>query len=578
MNDAGVMLLFTLLPTIVGFIVVTVLITWTLLSNPTRHFLNRHDANVRYYYFDSRVGKITGFDSKDMGSLKTSDLSDFAKQFDFGKGIGEGRRVADWLNALLKANSAPLYYRTSAFFNSHRQKKEILLIVTNINREKGIVHFESRILPNISLAKYSSSGDIRHHFLTYGDYLRRFRGILSRKRLTWFFYVGLVPNPQSIRFVSEKSQKDYIMTLLADRLAEHLFCKDGYIVLLDNLSMLFISFREFSDENAKRTGANIREMVLSFLLANGLEDHYSIKIGLSCHRENTSIKVLRDYVNESQEASEGDSGKGLPPIFDSSLKLSSVQDNRVTAIKKIITKDMWRIYYKPIFNLINGFPVLYELKVIPFGYELGGNSIDDFLGSAWRYGLLKDLANRVIKDVMARANYTAASKNILVPMRLAYVDTLSQFNAKWPSNIKLSLAFFEKDIAIYEGPKLQEILQTIGRLGIGVYLMLDGTGGLDDKTVKMFSGLIIKRSPGPVWTADDRLNTLVTINSLRKYGKPIAVNGLMSEDECYFVKAYGVDYAYSPALCPPSSYPETLDSDGKALIVRLNQSHVLQRF
>ena len=543
-------------------------------SSRTIHIVPRHDISVAEDNSDSDPGYIGGFDLS---------LEEFVEIFDpVDEKILPGKDVDGWLDGLVKQRKVPLQLsfridpvKGRALFRRSRYRYPDLAeaYAGDIEPVSGTTHFTLRTLPHISLALHR----FRPRYLTYHQYLTRFRFIMNPRRRAQVVYVSLMPDEKTMEFVSHSEEQEYQTTLLADYLARRLV-RGTYMVRLDSRAMLMIDLRSQSNERYRAWVDDIRSDVIYFLTANSMEDRYAPLVGRVIHEKDEPIPPLAAYVREGRE-------NALENLGRPNLSTQADDIDRNTwceILTSAVHNRTYRIYFTPYFNIAGeevGEPYMYLVEVAPF-LARGQISGEAFFDECARFELLEPLFEGLAERIASHLP-SSGRVRLVLPWKLGLIgDIIAAGFTQKLGNVDLYLAFSQYEIERYGGSRLDDAISKVNAEGIRTALLLDNRPpAIDDSTMRLFSLFLVESRfySSPVTDMHARSNTMSTLVFLKPYGKPIALTNLGTSQETYFAIIHGVTCVSSDSLCPPSSILEPMLSQGRQTLAQMRAPRSIKK-
>lgn len=554
------------------------------LRNPFHRYIKAHNTNIRYFTYTSGKGSIYVFDKSDLSKSRVISVDRFLKDFDTTEDHAKSRELKAWLdNHLAGKPGTPMFFSAKTKISSNKkQLMEVLLKVSSVNTEEGILHFESHMLANVSLA--SATNGFRKHgqILSYLDYLRNFRSYIIKKRPAGFFFLGLQADQNSSLYQANGLDQGATVQFLCDFLAKKLLPNQYLIPIHDSAALFFIDLRRLDYSGYKKEGYDLKEEMASFLSVNSIDDRYNPIVGCVIHNENDSVYPLKQYVIKAQAmAEEAYSSPDAHQIrvFESqeNLFIATSNDELMDAM---VSKGMFRIYYLPFFNLESGSPEAYLLELFPYGTDKFQDSLT-FMEEAKRTGLLTALRDKAMVRVNARGTITERAKTVIIPMKISMADSFASGSVAPSPNLSIRFAFFESEVEKYSGPKLERMIKNVKAAGLGPLLIVGITPpSVSSEMMSLFAGFLVQPKDGRSGAKDpvSRVKTLSTLHYLSYYGKPVYMESINNEIECYFAKIHNISAVSSPKLCLMSSAMERLDLEGGAIIEDINAKPTLGRY
>ncbi len=562
----------------------------------------RHENLKTEIYFCSYEGgnekihviprhEITSKDDDFIGGFDVS-LDQFLRIFSIVDSDAD-MTVEDWLKGLLKQKKQPLVVSAhvaldefgSVFppsLQSYASRAILYGGEDDVDPMDATAGFLISMQPSISRAVAHK----RSRFLSYRQYLRTFRYLMKRGRRAQFIYVSLSPDAKAKKFLSGTEEQEYQTAKLGDYLARGLV-KNTYLVKVDARSLMLIDLRPQPDPKYDARVNRVIEDVEFFLKVNSVEDRYTPTIGQTIYApgksiESLDIAPLAYYVSEARKDAEDNLANTIFLKPDSNTSTTSGREVRQSFIRAI-DDGTYRLYFNPYFTLNSGDPYMYVLSIAPFfSYDAGYLNIDGeaFLEEAKRLNRLSSLLDSLAVRI-AQRNVSGGRLRLVVPWKLGLIDDMldSDFVQKI-GNFDLYLSFSQAEIERYGGRRLEDQISRVNSEGIKTILSLNNRPpAVDDSTMKLFSMFEVRYrySDSPVSDMRGRANTLSALSFLKPYNKPVALGGLTRGDETYFALIHGICCVSSNALCPPSSIFETLNSEGRDIISRINSARSIRK-
>jgi len=532
---------------------------------PIKKYLNSHDNNIRHFKYDSKNGTMTFFDSKDSKEIKTISIDEFYSMFSYKP--MEADRVKEWLESLLVSNEISYMLRTQIKLKKYKNVRETFLKVDNVNKETGIIHFESQILSNSYLMKHRLKNLQLSNIITYDTYLKNFRLKMFRTKPCQFYFIGLKINSRYALYSDSFEKEDSTIKLLGEYFVKNLN-KSSFLVYVDNLSIMIIDTKPSDEGTRLEEEQYLKKHAQLFLSINNLDTHYSICVGYVYHEKDTPILPLNDY----RVLAEKDALTKYNSIY-------LIDKYRGDLVKQLVENRTYRVYFNPIFDFTNGNPIAYIVNVssnMLSNNEISMAKILEIMDSS---GYLERFAEDLYKRIKPRIKIGPPNISILIPIPITIAKS---FDAIWNRidksdlDAEFKVILSESELSTFYGEDISLIIEKLNKSGMETGLMMMNKPSIIvDSVLQLFSFFIISKQDGNKSLVTDlpsRAYTLSCLNSLAAYDKPIYFDGLNDIGECYFTKIHGINYGDCTELCPPSSYLEVLDIRGMGLIEKLNST------
>nr|WP_246628997.1 EAL domain-containing protein [Mesobacillus maritimus] len=323
---------------------------------------------------------------------------------------------------------------------------------------------------------------------------------------------------------------------------------------------------------AKKNRENIASDLINLLkepfYINGNEVMITSSIGASCYPEHTSsINELIKMADTAMYYAKIE-GKNSYKLFNNDLKLQLERKASIEVeLTKAITNDEFTIYYQPKFNMITGELVGIEALLRWFNPKLGFVSPGEFIPVAEESGLIIEIGNWVIKQVVEQMDRWKEKGNQLV--KVSVNVSQRQFrNDHFVAFIKGTLNSSNVDPAYFEIEITESVLgdhdvvvpklDQLKGLGIGISIDDFGTGYSSLSMLKNFPIDTLKIDQSFVRDSIDNAQNNLLIKTIIEIGNILNLNvvaeGIETEEHLALLVQYdcsiGQGYYYSRPLHP----------------------------
>lgn len=418
-----------------------------------RRILGYGKNNIRIFSINYKDDLVYVVDKRNLKTKREKSLEWF-----YDSVISSDKdKLRKWIEELKNENhKVPHNLEIHVYINSLRTQVFSIFEVDYINYEKGIIHLESHLFPNINKIKKDKNSKI---------FIKSEEGMpslfnLNRDHVT-VYNIRLF---STYEFDSKtKFRADHlVVTQIVNRLVKFLNSQ-RYLTLQKSNEIIITDFSQISTNAAIAYGHNFAKQVSRVLFLNSLQNQFSFKIGIVQEKE--TIKSFQDLVKIAKEMTifAQDNNISSPVIiYDSALNYQQLSQNTIVdEINQIINYDDLIKKYVPIYNgKENAFLIGYNVDFIP------NKSLLSSIQEMQEYAYNNNLSNKLLRTMFNSAHIPLIGTDsmLFMSLQLPYYKAISSLFNEGNELLKNTVFIFEdKDIASFHDEKIS-VIQVLEQL------------------------------------------------------------------------------------------------------------------
>lgn len=531
-------------------------------THPAKKFLKRRDVNDRHMRIDSAKKSVYLVDTNVLHEGKTISYDKFLSSFD----AMDARRLETLVKNALGGKAKKDDFLALETVQTDQGKKKPQLVVFRLNAvdaSSQAVFLTCSLLSNLSQFLRRRKRFRRYcGFLSYDDYLMRFRGILSREEQAAFYLVTLTSiHPE----IAGGGLGEYVLYRLMDHVAIQLQ-RNRYIVKVDEKSFLFVDLDKADEFSVKKFGEKLLEECESYLTLHSFREEFLVGMGITARFEGKPILPLKKYVDEARSAAVNAyrSPSEVSNLFvDQKAVEEKGGDASSQVVQRVLQNKTWRLSFTPLFPLNGDKVTTYVMDCQLYGE--GRVRMVDYLLDAFRKGLLTQAVEELLGSAMKRIP-SHRQINLIIPLHLRMLHESVRFFEKTqlPPGVSFLLGLVHDEAAPVDRDILNSDLDLSRAKGIPMVLIFQKLQfpTLYVKTLSKFDSFLVnvdgKEAENPFGKPRVALYSLLTY--LEDFKKPVFVNGIASLEQAELVAGRNVAASTCLALQSSSSRPEAVPS------------------
>jgi diguanylate cyclase (GGDEF)-like protein len=324
-----------------------------------------------------------------------------------------------------------------------------------------------------------------------------------------------------------------------------------------------------SQSDAESIAERLRSVIHGPVDLNGHASLVSTSVGIAFASPdyNDPLDMMRDADTAMYHAKR--MGPGRQRMFDQAMRDSALRRLRVeTELRRALETQSLLVYYQPIVNLesgsVEGFEALVRLRAVTGEFI----SPAEFIPLAESQGLVDAILELVLEDAVTRlASWSAHHPETYISVNVsarsvqpALVDRITRVVERSriaPNRLKLELT---ESLLVGSNPSVLTTLETLRRLGVGLYIDDFGTGYSSLSYLHQFKVDRIKLDRTFVLALEgqrmpDIVETIVTLS--RRIGAAVIAEGIETPTHLEALRALGCaagqGFLFAAALEPEAA-------------------------
>lgn len=338
---------------------------------------------VRLFVIHYKENYVYSFDKFNLKKKRKEPLEWFYNTFS----QKDRKRVEVWLSELQKEDhKVPHHLELQIKIKTSKQPVFTVISVSSINYDKGIIHLESRVFPNIKKATKSKQKNSITHYKELPSILAQ--NTTSPKNL---FFIRLY----STNELDDFSRVNHIIiTLILSRLLK--YCSSTrHICLLNSNEILILDLKLTTKNEAYALSHTLSSEISKVLFLSSIYDDFEYKIGIVQKKDcSPSLSEEIKLAREMSILAQNDDSNEDWVLFDESTSYKSSNLNPIiNNIRNLMDRRLFTCKYTPILNT-------YDCSVFGYLCDLSApnalvNSIEDMQDYASKSNFLTEL-NRIL--------------------------------------------------------------------------------------------------------------------------------------------------------------------------------------
>lgn len=520
-----------------------------------------NDYNVRIYTLDYDKCLIYYFDRKDMKKVVTVSFDSFYSQFS----NEDSRNVKEWImNIIEDSDQASDYLEVSVILNKKHAIGFSLYELTSIDRERKLIHFESRLLP--SLSEHNKKHNIKSH-------IKRINDIQShdeKHRLENKGAIILIKFFSAHSFEIDEELVGPLMIQLVNHLAS-VINEHRYIINLNPTEVAIYDQEASSRAAVGGLASKVKKIADSFLSISSYDETYVITIGIAIRENKDDVKTLVGHGREMAIIAEQKEDVGIE-LYDSEKDYSNIiGSGSYREIVSIIRNKTVRYYFKPILNTESLDIESYLLLIEPYGTQF--DTFNELLEDAHDLRLAKPILKSFLGDALEQVAKTD-KVTIFIDTDISYLDDYISVLEKYSGSNIEDVLCFDEDLLVSYNENYEDLEQRLPELknrGYKLGLIIDDENQpLSSQALSFFDYFLVGDNVTNNIRMNDhqlaRFRTIIDIYSRLK-GTIVATSLKMISD-AEIADKLGVHHFGCSEIADASSNLEVLDSLQKEKVVK----------
>lgn len=520
-----------------------------------------NDYNVRIYTLDYDKCLIYYFDRKDMKKVVTVSFDLFYNQFT----SEDSKNVKEWITNIIEDNEqASDYLEVSVILNKKHALGFSLYELTSIDREKKIIHFESRLLPSLSVQ--NKKHNIKAH-------IKRINDIQShdeKHRLENKGAVILLKFFSAHSFEIDEELVGPLMIQLINHLAS-VINTHRYIINLNPTEVAIYDQEASSRAAVGGLASKVKKIADSFLSISSYDETYVITIGIAIRENKDDVKTLVGHGREMAIIAEQKEDVGIE-LFDPEKDYSNIiGSGAYREIVSIIRNKTVRYYFKPVLNTESLDIGSYLLLIEPYGTQF--DNFKELLEEAHDLRLSKPILKSFLGNALKQIEKTNRV-TIFIDTDISYLDDyISVLEKHSSSNVEKVLCFGENLLVSYNEnyEDLEQRLPKLKNDGYKLGLIIDDENQpLNSQVLSFFDYFLVENNVTNNIRVDDhqlaRFRTIIDIYS--RLNGTIVAAALKTISDAEITEKLGVHYFACSEIADASSNLEVLDGLQKEKLIK----------
>lgn len=509
--------------------------------------------NVRVYTINYKLYTISYFDKSNISKPINIDTESFYNTFS----SQDQKRLQVWLQELQKEqHSVPHHLSVTTYIKRNNKYMYSLLDVTSINYEKGIIHLESHLFPNIVPTNTKKTNKI--YLKTESELTQLFpqNKLIDKASL---LVISLFPKNQ---FSSKSNFKadHLIVTQITSKLVRYL-SSSRYLILLKNNEIAVLDTKTKTANDALLIAQQLSQELVNYLNINLIDDIYDFRIGVVFEKKFAfNFKKLVKKAREMTLYAANSDMSSHVSLYSKEINLNnSHYSTIIDEINNLIKNEWFEYSYQPFISAdtkkIQGFYV----DVMPINTIL--KSIRDVEEYAFNSGLIDkiiDITNEGIVKTFTKQNIDFKYPAVFfVDSQISFTEILLKcLDKKKP--FKATQVYFtyqDTELIIYNEEKedLQEQLTNLKDHDQLLALIISSFSiELTEDALSTFDAFMLNDDLVNSFTITTKGQILIRalIEKLKAYGKPIYAFNVSKWSIIEYLIKNGIHVISSPLIYP----------------------------
>lgn len=424
---------------------------------------------VRHYSIHYKENYVYTFDKFRLKNGRRKSFEWFYDTFS----LKDRKRVEVWLKELQKENhSVPHHLELHIKIKNVNTTIFTVISVSSINYDKGIIHLESRVFPNI---KKTSNIRKRDRVITH---YKELPDIISQNKTAPknIFLIRLY----SINELDDLSRINHlVITLIISRLLK--YCsKTRFISLLNQNEILILDFKITTKNEAYALSHTLSAEISKILFLSSIYEDYEYKIGIVQKKEcsatlNEEIKLAR----EMSILAQNDESNAVEIIYDENTHQNNnnKDESILKDIRNYMDKRLFNCSYIPILNTYDSAIFGYMCELVAPNALI--NNVEDMLEYASKTNFLTELIRILYIETNKVFNLnTNLNRFVYTTMLLKpsyYLSFIDVYNHTEKPNHTKTIFIIEDDDLYEDQQKALQIIKELKKVGMCLGLKITST-------------------------------------------------------------------------------------------------------
>jgi hypothetical protein len=544
------------------------------------------DYNVRIYSYDYTKGTLTSFDSINLLNKKEFTFEEFKEQFT----AFDSHMVEAWLKEAKqsKDNTLERRFLQADIRVGHPAKvMTSMMEITEINKEMGIIHFTSKLLPDITpqtlipgtanQATFFETIPLiprnkRKYFFRNLNEAKKFLDNTDDNSLTAVFYLRFYRD-SSAAMGTKTYELPKVKKAIEAQSLSTILEKTRRLLEINDTDEVIIDGDAVSKSRTISLATSISTLIQKFLNNNNITG-VSFAIGVSIgnfNGENIDAAIshsasMADAITKKEIDYSASSGSKTPYLFyDPEFLLRVAKDKQdLLDINAVLRNATFRVFFTPTLDIRTGGVAFYFLDVRPYGTTL--SDFDDLVRIVQK---IPNGAKTLYQELSVKVNRIAQAKR--KDIRIVVTLPSDQFpvfvrSIESDPHVEWILCVREMDIVNYfdKTRNLTSLFNEVTSRGYRIALEIANAASNMPQAAFHYASLFIV---GTMITSkikeDNRIASDLRLiqNNYAIGDRPIVYEGLSDYNGIELCAHYGGTVFECDALALKSSIPEELDTE-----------------